>query len=254
MPRVTSGPPSLEQAKRALATAPGPTPWFATNTTLTGARGPLHFREAERDARRATFLCDAAENVLAIFGFYCWTKAVDAGRFLVWYERRLPWGPVLEKRTIVVRQYDADSLRPIEEVAQAWARLTSEPVVTADGSSPRIELLLPNWIENGAGFEDELGALAGEEFFILVDFAGLVDATGSGSAPPTNLRIWHIEPKNRSLTVHPQRWFNEGDYDFGYQWPTSIAREPETGIVVGSGIRLGVFALSEDLTKVFFLT
>jgi hypothetical protein len=226
MPRVVSESPSLEQAMRALALAPGPTPWYATNTIVTDrARGPLHFRKG--DDPSATFLCDSDDNVLAVFGSYCWIKVVAPGRFLVWYERRLIYGPGLQSRTIVVRLYDSDRLRPIDDRADACARVKSESVVTADGASALTELLVPNWVENGVGFEDD----------------GL-----EPDRPQTVL--WHVEPERRTLTVHPQRWFNEGDYDFGYDWPTTIAREPDTGTVVGSGIRLGVFVLSEDLRNV----
>ncbi len=42
----------------------------------------------------------------------------------------------------------------------------------------------------------------------------------------------------------PQDWYNEGRYDFGYQWVTRVARLPNGGAIVGEGIRLGVFRLN----------
>lgn len=47
----------------------------------------------------------------------------------------------------------------------------------------------------------------------------------------------------------PQDWFNHGDYDFGYQWVTLVAREPGDRIV-GEEIRIGAFVLDETGRRV----
>jgi hypothetical protein len=56
-------------------------------------------------------------------------------------------------------------------------------------------------------------------------------------------RLWTLKPKDGMLTVAPQDWFNKGDFDRGYQWPTRVARDPHSGAIVGDGIRIGTFIL-----------
>ena len=48
----------------------------------------------------------------------------------------------------------------------------------------------------------------------------------------------------------PQKWFNEGNYDFGYQWITRVERNKKTGRIVGEGIRLGNFELDSTSTQI----
>jgi hypothetical protein len=50
--------------------------------------------------------------------------------------------------------------------------------------------------------------------------------------------------------VLPQKWFNGGKYDFGYQWITRVQRDPRTGQIVGEGIRLGNFLLDRSGTEI----
>jgi hypothetical protein len=65
------------------------------------------------------------------------------------------------------------------------------------------------------------------------------------TSPGSRLAIFVIRPSDKSVTVIPQDWFNQGDYDFGYQWPTRVARDPESGRIFGEGIRIGAFRLNE---------
>lgn len=81
-----------------------------------------------------------------------------------------------------------------------------------------------------------------EELLVLVD-----PPPEPHRRPPSraDLRLWIIHPRNNSVEVIPQDWFNQADYDFGYQWVTRVARDPKTGRVVGEGIRLGAFVLDK---------
>jgi len=50
--------------------------------------------------------------------------------------------------------------------------------------------------------------------------------------------ICSIDAAKRTILVLPQRWWNETDVDFGYQWITRVSREPLSGLIVGDGIRI----------------
>jgi hypothetical protein len=45
--------------------------------------------------------------------------------------------------------------------------------------------------------------------------------------------------------MRPQGWFSGPGWDFGYEWPTAAARDPESGLIVGWGFRLGFIVLDE---------
>jgi hypothetical protein len=80
------------------------------------------------------------------------------------------------------------------------------------------------------------------ELFLLVNSA----------RPPDSPRIhlWIVRPGAGTIEVLPQDWFNDRSFDFGYQWITRIARDPQSGQLVGEGIRLRPFALDESGTRI----
>ncbi|MBI5301277.1 MAG: hypothetical protein HY868_04000 [Chloroflexi bacterium] len=57
-----------------------------------------------------------------------------------------------------------------------------------------------------------------------------------------NRAIFGFSFDKQIVEVYPQDWFNKGDYDFGYQWITRVARD-EDGKIIGDGIRLDRFRL-----------
>jgi hypothetical protein len=75
------------------------------------------------------------------------------------------------------------------------------------------------------------------ELFVLVSDPGW-------DSPKLNL--WTIDPSAQRIAVASQDWFNNGSYDFGYQWVTRIAREPISRDIVGDGIRISSFLLTPD--------
>ena len=57
--------------------------------------------------------------------------------------------------------------------------------------------------------------------------------------------IFAFNFKTATVEVIPQDWFNNGQYDFGYQWITRVGRDSKTKRIFGEGIRLGFFRLDE---------
>lgn len=58
--------------------------------------------------------------------------------------------------------------------------------------------------------------------------------------------IYDISLSQGSVRVLPQIWFTRGIFDIGYQWITRLARDPASGRIVGDGIRVGPFELTDD--------
>jgi hypothetical protein len=61
--------------------------------------------------------------------------------------------------------------------------------------------------------------------------------------------IFAFDWLHHRVEVLPQDWFNQGNYDFGYQWIIRVARRTD-GTIVGDGIRLGSFELDETNRRV----
>jgi len=62
----------------------------------------------------------------------------------------------------------------------------------------------------------------------------------------THLRLWILDLARGHLQIIPQDWFNNGAYDYGYQWVARFARLRLAGDIVGEAIRLGVFRLDQS--------
>lgn len=55
-----------------------------------------------------------------------------------------------------------------------------------------------------------------------------------------------MKPSENMIEVLPMDWWNHGDYDYGYEWASKIARDPKTGNVVGEGVRILPFLLDKS--------
>lgn len=69
-----------------------------------------------------------------------------------------------------------------------------------------------------------------------------------GSNRPLKLLL--IQPGDRIVDVVPKDWFNQGEWDFDYQWVTQVVRDPADGRIVGVGIRLGLSRLDETMRQI----
>jgi len=67
------------------------------------------------------------------------------------------------------------------------------------------------------------------------------------SAPVTSIYAWH--PATGKIQVLPQEWLTEAEYDTGYQWITRVVRDPQTGHIIGDGVRLFQFELDNNGTR-----
>lgn len=83
------------------------------------------------------------------------------------------------------------------------------------------------------------------------EFRGLAELLLIGSYPATSnddaaCAIVVLNPRAGEVTVLPQTWFTANKFDIGYQWITRVTRDPVTGRIIGSGIRIRDFELTED--------
>ena len=157
--------------------------------------------------------------------------------FLVEPERLGVWCPEHDYLRVLV--FDPDQLQPfpLEDVA-GWFKQSTERVYSA--SAPLAELELSTALDAGRHKVDvprELQAL--DELLLVTGYPAPSDDHPACA-------IVALYPKLGLIEVLPQRWFTAKTYDVGYQWITRVVRDPVTHRLVGDGIRLGRFQLTED--------
>jgi hypothetical protein len=78
----------------------------------------------------------------------------------------------------------------------------------------------------------------------------LVSSHPAASNDDAACAIVVLRPQAGEVTVLPQTWFTANKCDIGYQWITRVARDPATRRIIGGGIRIRDFELTEDGTGV----
>lgn len=237
-PPQASGQPSDPQPLRLSI---GPSPWAFRDRSIAVGGVSYRFREtAPGDAKLAgmTSLHDSSGATLLLLDFHCYARILDDGTALVWRES----GEEAERR-IEFDSFRLSALQCVPEPLTTAAEIRERKCGVAPLHSsehweftPRLEagvhpFALPHvW----SHFEETL---------VLADHG---DTNGYDKMARA---IFAFDWSKQQVTVFPQVWFNTGDYDFGYQWITRVARRTD-GSIVGDGIRLGRFELDESNLRV----
>ena len=236
-----------------LAGTPGPSPWYLRrpDRSLPSARGALVWRPAGEAGDRAgqTLLVTPSGEPLLVLDFHCYVQPLGAPRFLVWHPEGE--GPAERRSTPSAERFrvlDADTLAPIRDldavVASMHATGMRSELAAGEVASVAVRTSLPDG-RTRCAFPDAMHEL--DELLVLTHSTAEGEQRNYHDA--MSLRLWIIRPHEGTIDVIPQDWFNRGDYDFGYQWVTRVAREPG-GRIVGEGIRIGAFVLDESGRRV----
>ena len=244
-----------EIAGGTLADAPGPSPWYLRRPglTLPSARGPLRWRDLGAGGAGAgkSVLTDAGGAALLVVDFHCYVRPLTAPRFLIWHPEGGGGGAENTASTSVrFRVFDADELTPITDIDAAVAAMRPTGQIVAHRGREIASAVVPTSIPDGrnhVAFPDALHEL--NELLVLAHSTS--GAVQSNYHDQMHLRLWVIRPREGIVDVIPQDWFNNGNFDFGYQWVTRVARDPKTGRIVGEGVRLpAAFILSRNCRRV----
>lgn len=243
--------PSAPEAFAALSTVPGPSPWYLARAGTEVQRGDetLRWRAAGEEAPAAgrSLLTTPTGDVLAVADFNCYVQPLHDGRLLVWYAEEVGEGPLL-RRSMRFRIIDLEQLRPIPDSAATFAVLGQHSrfyVVSGDVATFTLSTALADGVHR-IDLSAEMKSL-GE---LLVLAHSTADGRRENHFDAMHLRLWILDTTHSQLEIIPQDWFNEGPYDFGYQWVTRVARLPGSGEIVGEGIRLGVFKLDASKRQI----
>jgi hypothetical protein len=226
--------PDDDTARRLLRDAMGPSPWWCQCDAVYGAQ--FHWREAGADGFMA--LVDGAGEARLVLPMYSRFQFVEPGRLLIWNQ---PYVDPSHHSPITVRLLDLASLRRLEGVDK-WVATKprhEHPYFDAAGLIAKAEISAGYPVGTHAL---ELPPAFGElpEFFIV---------TGNSTLPTGLDRsatcISVVSPAAGTTEVLPQDWFNNGGFDYGYQWLTSAVRDPVSRRLIVRGIRLPDAILDE---------
>jgi hypothetical protein len=230
--------PDAKVVDSTLNLAPGPLPWYGRSAgdRIYGRGLDLEWVYAE-DIGQSLLVERSANDgprgpAFGVGKIYTYPKSLSTERFALWWQKRNPYG----WGAVQFRVFDASGLHPIKNWRDDW-NVDSDCLI---GAPELASFYVPADLSDGINRVALPGEFAfTDEILILVNRA----ATG------IDLCIWRVDTGARQITVLPQRWWSEGDADFGYQWITRVAVEPTSGLIIGDGIRISPFVLDASGLK-----
>ncbi len=135
--------------------------------------------------------------------------------------------------------FDPDKLQPFafEEIV-GWFKNSSDRVYSA--VQPQTELEFSTELAEGTheiAFPPEFSAVP--ELCITASRRAISDSDAACA-------IFVLYPQAGLIQVLPQSWFNTAEYEVGRVWITRVARDNVSHRIVGGGMRLPSFCLTED--------
>jgi len=225
-----------------LKAAPGPSPWYPLNFGLSFETkwGRASWVSAGDSADASgKIVLRAGTEALLVLGMYHWVMSLG-GRLVLWRQEYVPKGPTAP---VVVSVLDCDLLDPITDLPATAAETPMKwglsPCQGATLAVVELSTTL-NTVQRQT-FPAPLSGLS--ELLILAESSAI---HSSLEACDVRHGLLIARPVKGEYEIVPQDWYNNGQWDFGYQWATRFARDPQSGRVVGDGIRMGVFQLDES--------
>jgi hypothetical protein len=201
--------------EKLLHDAPGPAPWYWRTFPGFTRDGECWAWQAEQTGEVSEWpvLRRSGDGVRCFVpGFYCYAVDAGDGQLLTWRSNR--------HGALDVALHRVERLEAVE--------LPDDPRRDRDTYKPSaLEVLRIPPLDAGAhdGFALRT-RVALDELLLLASPAAPTDHD-----PALAIYVW--EPTSGRITVVPQPWFTGATHDLGYEWVTKVARDPESGRIVG---------------------
>jgi hypothetical protein len=244
LPGIQVSQVELERLRALLDTVPGPTPW-QVNTLLTPSRAKEKNLRWRKSGNQVVLGEGEDGPAYLALGSYCYAVPVDTDKLLLWYQ--LMTNHPLSFQNAKIHLLDIESLQPLDIIPDLETRRTrgESPVEFHAGSLAEVEILV-SWAKGKhvVRFPEELQLV--HELLLLIE----IEAKGHGLlghfGPKNERALCVLKPRDNTIEVFPLDWWNKGNFDFGYEWITKVARDPMTGNIVGEGIRILPFLMDQS--------
>lgn len=214
----------------------GPAPWYwETFPPIRGAAGQhfvWNFHGTQGPLAYLVSLSLSSEPDLPRLALNTYVRpfALSGARFGVW----CPQG-----RYLRMALFEADQLKPFDfEAVAGWFKQSTERIYAA--TAPIADFEFDGMLPQGTH------PVQFPEEFHEIDEMYLVSSYPAKSKEEPHAAIYVAYPRAGLVEVLPQRWFTATDFEVGYQWISRVTRDPATHRLVGEGVRIGGFELTED--------
>ncbi|MGD0253550.1 MAG: hypothetical protein ABSC01_12740 [Verrucomicrobiota bacterium] len=238
-----------EQVETLLRKTPGPSPWYlqGRGPIIETQFGSTSWESAGEGPITAgkTVLKGGRQN-LAVFDFQYWVSSFDSKFVLAWHQ---PYEADRSRQTypLTIHLFDPDLFSSFDSVEEICQLMRTEKRTVYHRGGEILSFQIPTFVAGELRtltFPDPISKI--KELLIPCHSSGIVyEGTGCQS-----LGLLIARPSRGEFEIIPQDWFNTANLDFGYQWVTQFARHSRTGKVVGGGIRISYFVLSDDLRQI----
>jgi hypothetical protein len=229
--------------KEKLRNVPGPCPWYFTPTfpRLTSSGEPA--RWVDLGAGNPLALQNSRGETIALIGMYSYVLPLDESSFIVWHQGDSRHTILKTTPPVRLAAFLVDQLQPLSVHRALLARFRGKRLPYSTKGGRLFEIQIPTTSLNSLRLDFPQALLVVDELLILAKSSAIA-YPGRQYAHNTCLLI--ASPPTGTVDFYPQDWFNLGDFDFGYEWITRVARDQETGRFIGDGIRMRPFMLDES--------
>ncbi len=220
---------------------PGPSPWYLADGQI--ILDGFHWERPAQDSIAAgKTLLVGKHGPIAILGLQNFVKPIGNSTILIWHQAATTGILTPPVHFLIV---DLQQLTPLgKDLHVHYDLMKSREMHILLGGSPSAAFNVETTVVNEAlplNFPLQVKGLG--ELLLFCDSSGIGISDGWSKA---NRALIVVNFRSSTYRLYPQDWFNEGSYDFGYQWTTRAIRNLSTNEIHGEGIRIGSFVLDDS--------
>jgi hypothetical protein len=186
-------------------------------------------------------------QIYLALGFYCYVKrsSIIRDRLIEWHEIRndkhvpqaLQLNLINTGLLTPISQEVLDEKAPID--ARDKKRNTNGLIVSSAPESIELPANLPVG-KSDFHFPSEMKKSEGELLFLINSTS---ESMKGSKGKPDPRGIYVADLSNDKVHAVKMDWWNDADFDFGWQWISKVIRDPVTGNIIGTGVRAPSFVI-----------
>jgi len=219
-----------------IQNAVGPAPWYwktfpsVTGTSRQALEWTFHGNDGDLAYLVTLALAQEPDTPRLALNTYCRPFLIPSGKLGIWCP---------EPNELRVLCFDPNQLAafPFTEIA-GWFKRSNDRLYAT--TAPLAEIELSSKLQPG------MQKIEIPEPFRDLDELLLISSYAAKTKDEPAAAILVLYPHAGLVEVLPQKWFTASRFEVGPQWISRVARDPATHRIVGEGVRIGTFELTDD--------